>query len=250
MENSDFIDVSNELSTASYFTTVYNIRPKWWANYQFGGNQLYVSNSFENAGSSTGISPSMLYTVAVGEGLQYNWARRLYGDVTGAVNSFQYFGLDFFGSEAPNLIRKGYLRADFNEGDEYTSLGVGKRFESAQDIALGGTRVYPVNFKTIALGVEGFSASFHQRWDMSTGFGNKLGFSGTPTQDQNFFWSYVLFSAGTGGVARENFQKIGQWDFTTFKGFSYSDNPKEPISKAYQRYVTWRYIKLAGSFSK
>jgi len=105
------------------------------ATFPLSGGKLKVRDAITNASKQTGISPSLLYTSSMEEGMGFalskpqnaseayiNWEGKN-KDLASKyrVDGFYNYGLDRFGEQgvADNLIKKGYLPADFK--DKYTT---------------------------------------------------------------------------------------------------------------------------------
>lgn len=104
-----------------------------WGNYlnddlPFSGTN--VKQAVYSAANSTGVDPSLLFASSMEEGMSkdiddpqrtskaYNTAtdkKKLFDKEKYPVDGYQAFGLDTFSSQAPELIKKGYLPKDFNK---------------------------------------------------------------------------------------------------------------------------------------
>lgn len=250
----------------SYFKSVYGVRPYGWApNGEFGRDEVKIRkvvDLFEQQGAKHKIDPSILWTIAVGEGLITIY-KDMKNDFNIPVNSFQAFGIDFLGDEE-------YLRKMYNGGylkESYKSAGIAKtglkpifykdvfpqsgsfvnilEFNGSIPIrneAGGPKKIYPIWFKNMEQAVVGCTAVYARSYDLATKEASSLGWESL-NLNQNVYYAYYK--------VQYPYRKLTYYDNNSenFHNGSVDESFHVPI-KAYNRWVTWRYVMLSNYFSK
>ncbi|MDY0315825.1 MAG: hypothetical protein RBR32_12190 [Bacteroidales bacterium] len=232
--------------------------------YDILGNVLYndfdckkedVDAAFEEAGSLYGISPSLLYTYAAGEGLILLTGYDIENNVP--INSFNLLGLDFFGSEWHKYNLPSYFKSGGN-----TALGETPNFGTATHTTItqadgsplirneagGATKISPVYFKNFNIAIIGASGVYAAAYNKSVTSGQNQGWGELNENEKAFFGYYSIQYPNRElsyyGNASGNFLDNSiRYDLT-------STDPSDVPSKAYRRWVEWRYVKISGFFSK
>jgi RHS repeat-associated protein len=274
-ENTNTLDFGNGKQIDSYFQSVYGIIPhKWSPRGEFGSdaNRKRVVSAFEAAGTQTGLAPSFLFTIAMGEGLGYFYSVGVNNRFDVSISSYVAFGLDMFGSAVHNYKNNGTLPADFNsggtkkvrEGDELdlsSSFPPGSEYfdlrnpngsPRIRNESGGKMDIFPVTFKNIETGALGASAVYATAYRSASEKAIALGWENL-NENQSVYYSYFDVQAPNGELDRygndsANFLN-GSVKFDLRNAGSGKDS-NYVHTKAYDRWVSWRYVRLSGYFTR
>lgn len=272
--DSEELDFSNKNQINTYFKSVYlTYLFKWSIRGEFGNatNRNKVIAAFEKAGKKYNIPPSILYTYAVGEGMNAVCSNGSKTNLNAQIDSFEGFGLDFFEKQIITLKSKGYLDASYNSAgtavDSLTNFKLPKPFNGEYAIiryADGSTRkrsenadkgkvvnVYPVLFKNIETAIEGASAVYANAYDYTAKSANNVGW-GSLTLNQQVFFGYIKIqkTSEKGNAEINRYRNKPDANFLDEDYTSTFDDGKKIRNKCYHRWVAWRYILLGKHFSK
>jgi hypothetical protein len=195
----------------------------------------------EDAAKFTGLTPSFLYTIAIGEGLGL-WIKDKYDPVTphkvriqDSINGFDHLGVDHFYADFART--KKYLPIDYNAGDEFSlSVNMNEQLNTVQS----------AEFKDLKSGVQALAATLALRKTTFLNHCNTLNYIknlGKPTTDQLHFWIYVYFQGE--GRARKY--------LTSNAGYNFSAMPLSNMTQirklALERVAAWKYVQSKKLFS-
>ncbi len=270
----DELDFDNKKQIDSYFKNVYlTYLFKWSIRGEFGNeaNRKKVIAAFEKAGARYNIPPSVLYTYAVGEGMNAVCSNGTSTDLNATIDSFSAFGLDFFEKQMISLRNKGYLDAAYNSAGtaidapsgftlpspfngEYAIIrypnGTTRiRSESADKGNI--TNVYPVLFKNMETAIEGACAVYANAFDYAAKSAQNIGW-GKLTLNQQVFFAYIKIqkTSEAGNAEINRYRNKPDANFLDSKYTSSFDDGTMISNKCYHRWVAWRYILLGKHFSK
>ncbi|MEM6271234.1 MAG: hypothetical protein AAF998_17485 [Bacteroidota bacterium] len=277
-EESGVLNFDDKIQIQTYFSSVYGVEPFGWAprnEFRNEENRRRVIDAFENAAQQNGTPPSFLYTIACGEGLLFYYNKEEFDQAEEqnpgitfklSVDSFFALGLDFFGDNVarykkngtlPRNFRSGgtksvprnrlFLSTDFPAGTHYFDLRNPDGSPRQRNESGGVVEIYPVMFRDIESAAMGASAVYATAYLEAQRKATDLKW-GSLTENQQVFYSYFgvqhpYKSLDHYGNASANFLD-GSVRYRKVKG-----SPHVP-SKAYLRWVTWRYIKISGYFSR
>jgi hypothetical protein len=239
-------DRSKDSVYASVMEQKYGVRPRHLFGFINGPDEkMLVDAIYKNSGD--GISPEFLCSVAFGEGLNYYHEAGFRG--AEKVNGFSYLGLDNFSDDISRLKAKGYLPANFNEGDEYT---VSEEVLPASESGAGKT-VRSAEFKDINTAMMALKATLAHRSDVFLNDAERiLGETAATkiTDDEKDYWTYYYFNAGEGNgenrLRNAGTVAINKWKGSTQgEGNGYSTNPH---SNSLVRVATTEYLKNSKVF--
>lgn len=212
-----------------------------WGGYADDKREKKLVKIIEDSAKFTGLSPSFLYTIAVGEGLGL-WVNRKYDAVVpyevriqDSINGFDYLGVDHFDADF-NRTKK-YLPKNYNLGDEYTS---------STHINEHGNAVQSGNFKNLKAGIQALAASIALRKNIFLSHCKSLNYiknHGNPNVDQIAFWVYVYFQGE--GRAKKYLESNGSYDYSKVA----PSNMAQIRKLALERVAAWKYIQSKKIFS-
>lgn len=184
------------------------------------------------------IFPSLLYTIAAGEGLIL-WIDSNYDPspphnvmINNRINGFNYLGTDDFGGDFARY--QPFLPSSYNEGDEFDI------YYATNEL---GQQVVSADFKNLESGLLGIGAVIAHRKNKFISDASDLGYI-NPNIDQTVFWTYVYFQGE--GRAKSYLTANNGFDFTKQS----PANMREIRRLALERLATWRYIKTKNILSK
>lgn len=183
------------------------------------------------------IFPTLLYTIAAGEGLIL-WIDANYDPtppnnvmINNRINGFNYLGTDDFGGDFSRY--QPFLPTTYNEGDEFDI------YNATNEL---GQPVISADFKNLESGLLGIGAVIAHRKNKFLTDATGLGYS-NPNIDQIVFWTYIYFQ----GEGRGKNYLIAN------KGFDFAKeaplNMRDIRRLALERLATWRYIKISNLLS-
>lgn len=212
-----------------------------WSGYANDKREKKVVNIVEDAAKFAGLSPSFLYTIAIGEGLGL-WVARKYDAVVpyevrvqDSIDGFSYLGVDHFDADF-NRTKK-YLPKNFNIGDEYTATS---------NINEHGNTVQSGNFKNLKSGIQGLAATIALRKNVFLSHCKSLGYiktDGKPNADQIAFWIYVYFQGE--GRAKKYLESNGGYDYSK----AAPSNMAQIRKLALERVAAWKYVQSKKIFT-
>ncbi len=212
----------------------YGVEPKRWQGWADEETERPLVTLFEKHAIKTGLSASMLYTFAIGEGL-YQWidlhTKNGKTDFSGDVDGFLYLGTDFFCTDVTRLIAEGVLRKDFKQGTDYTC---------AERVNEQGKKVPYGVFKGLDRAVESFAASVALRKKLFERDAKSLKL-GAADGDQECFWIYAYYVDGEGD-AKAHLEKTGL-DFQKSKRTDIKE-------RSLLRVSSWRYVQKFSIFKE
>ncbi|MDO6761525.1 hypothetical protein Q4566_15035 [Tamlana sp. 2_MG-2023] len=273
-DDSEELDFSDKKQIDSYFNSVYlTYLFKWSIRGEFGNekNRKRIIAAFEKAGNKYNIPPSVLYTYAVGEGMNATCSQGSSTNLDAKVDSFIAFGLDFFEKQVVTLRNKGYLDNTFNSAGtivkETNGFTIPTPFNGKYAITRfpdGSTRtrsedadnekiinVYPVIFKNMDAAIEGACAIYANAFDYTAKSAQNIGW-GKLTLNQQVFFGYIKIqkTSEQGNAEINRYRKKSNANFLD-EDYTDSDNDLNLIkNKCYHRWVAWRYILLGKHFTK
>jgi len=221
----------------------YGVRPRNLFGYLDGPKHIALAKAITEH-SSENISPELLYTVMMLEGLNHyfddNGKKAREG--TARVSGFDHAGLDDFGSDAGKLKSDGYLREDFDKGDEYT---VTKRVNEHNEVKK------TANFSDLDSATEAASAELSWRRDVFLQDADSIlgeDQASELTPEEIDYWTYIYFNSGIGSgrkrLKKRKSAKIKKWKGDPEgEGQGYSDNAH---SNALVRLATLEYLRCTG----
>lgn len=218
----------------------YGIEPNGWLGFADEPNEKNIVQLIERvADKFPDLSPSIIYTIAIGEGLNlYIQDNKTPSkvDVNRLVDSFEYLGLDFAAKELKEKRIKKLLPIDFKEGKDFFPDTPYIRMEPPGDPKKWIT-VYPAIFNNLESALTGFAAILNSRMNLFLEDVAKLGYS-EPGEDERLYWTYFYFQ--NIALGKSSLKKNGSTIF--YKN-------KTPISKlSEERVVTWRFVKINRLF--
>ncbi len=209
-----------------------------WTGYINDSREANVRQLLENTCITIpSIFPTLLYTIAAGEGLIL-WIDANYDPtppnnvmIDNSINGFTYLGTDDFGGDFSRY--QPFLPSTYNEGDKFDI------YNATNEL---GQPVVSADFKNLEAGLLGIGAVIAHRKNKFLTDASDLGFS-SPNIDQIVFWTYVYFQ----GEGR------GKNYLITNKGFDFTkespSNMREIRRLALERLATWRYIQISNLLS-
>lgn len=220
----------------------YNVLPKAYGGYANDAKEQPIVDIMEAVASRLNVTPSYLFTIAVGEGLgpnhldfDYNFKNnKLITDRE--VDGFQTLGLDFFSSPLEYPRFKKYLPNDYNIHDEYEPYHVRRNEKNGPEI------VPSAKFKDMESAIEGIGAIVAHRKQLFETHYKAFGYT-SPTDDQIAYWTYVYYQ-GEGDAKRELKNNAG-FDFMNGNGTSI----KQVHNLSLERVASWRYLLTYNIFS-
>lgn len=184
------------------------------------------------------ISPTLLYTIAAGEGLIL-WIDSNYDTnppynvlIQNTIDGFVYLGTDDFGSDF--FRYQQFLPDNYNEGDEFTTYNTTNEH---------GETVISANFKNLESGLLGIGSVIAHRKNKFITDALDLGYN-NPNIDQIVYWTYVYFQGE--GRAKTYLSSNKGFDYTK----SAPSNMRQVRKLALERLATWRYIKINNYFTQ
>lgn len=227
----------------TFLTEKYGKAPRQWTGYANEPRESEVVRIIELVAAFYAIQPSLLYTIAIGEGLN------LYIDanttstrvnVDQEVSSYQSLGMDFAAEQIPKL--KSLLPADYNKGDEYTEDTPFMRYEGG-----GPTEVKPVTFKNMESGLYALGALI--KFKQNTLLADAAGYGyGVPNEDQLMYWTYYYYqrpSATAYDGGPQTLQRTGSFNFIPKPNGA--QNATHQL--ALERIGSWHLIRMAKIFT-
>lgn len=250
--------------------TQYNTTTRSWHGYANDPHESAIVTIFEEVADTVDIKPSVLYTIAIGEGLgftyldydqfpdNYNTTVNEEGETVPTslktdklVDGFQSLGVDDFGSEASRY--SAYLPDDFNEGTLATRINPITRetityipeadaeFASRTYINELGENTQSAIFRDMRSAVEAFCATVAHRQATFIRHKNEFGY-GAPTEDQLIYWTYVYYQGE--GRARRYLEDSGNMDIMT------NEVAGQIANLARERVASWRFILTFNIFTE
>ena len=229
-------DLITQLKKDYGITKVYR-----WSGYANDPREKNVVKIMEDAAKFTGMIPSFLYTIAIGEGLGL-WIKDKYDPVTphnvrvqDSINGFNNLGVDHFYADFART--KKFLPNDYNVGDEF-SLSVNMNEQS--------NTVQSAEFKDLKSGVQALAATLALRKTTFLNHCTTLNYIkklGNPSSDQIHFWIYVYFQGE--GRAKKYLTANAGYDFSTTP----PANMTQIRKLALERVAAWKYVQSKKLFS-
>ena len=160
------------------------------------GSFYYAAGRASENKYGTRVSPLLVYTIGMGEGLvellnvyycDYNFDAYLE-----PISGFSRLGLDHFSDEIVALKSGGFLRNDFDEGDEYgLQVNLNEKYKN----------VNSAYFKNLHYGLEALAArvaysKYQFERDIKLLGIDKSSFS----EDEINYWTYYYFNTGAGSA--------------------------------------------------
>jgi hypothetical protein len=215
------------------------IRVYEWIGYIDDSREANVVQLLENTCEIIpSLFPSLLYTIAIGEGLNL-WIDNNYSPtpphnvmINNRINGFDYLGTDDFGSDFARY--RPFLPNTYNEGDEFVPYNA---------INEHNNPVISADFKNLESGLLGIGAVIAHRKNKFLSDALELNYDNEPNIDQIIFWTYVYFQGE--GRAKKYLQNNNDFDFS-----KNTQNMTQIRRLALERLATWRYIKTSNILSK
>ena len=208
-----------------------------WNGYVDDGREKPVVTIVEEVAKATGLVPSFLGTIAIGEGLGL-WIDRNYDPVPphlvrvdAPIDGFNNLGVDHFSADFARTRK--YLPNDFNEGDEFTTRrSVNEKMQVVSSAV----------FKNLKSGIQALGATLRLRRD---GFRRDTAARRyrTPTAEQEAFWMYVYFQGE--GRATRYLTANGSHDYAK----AAPAEMREVRRLALERAAAWKFIQSKKLFS-
>jgi len=228
----------------------YGVRPRNYFGYMGSPKETAVVKSVLNA-SNRQISPELLYTIAIGEGLNdyFHDGGKKARKGEARVSGFDHIGLDDFGSDVDTLKKEGFLRNDFDPGDEYAV----KTVTLPPGEVGAGTKKRSATFRDLPSAMEALGADLAWRRNkFSVDAEEVLGeVQAKKLTDQELdYWTYIYFNAGL-DKGKKRLEKTKSAAITKWKGdpegagVGYSTDAR---SNALVRMATMEYIRCTGVF--
>lgn len=203
------------------------------ATLPMSGNKVKVRDAITNAVKQTGLSPSLLYTSAMEEGLGFalskpndaseayvNWeAKNAKLASQYRIDGFYNYGLDRFGETgvADNLIKKGYLPADFKT-----------KFTPYDAVNEKKEKIKTAAFLSDQDALTAKAAMIKDTQDQLAAYSKKKGYNLTP--EQNDFFTLAGYNGGLGNMQKmidsynqKGYLKDNKFLDPSFKPASYGD---------------------------
>jgi len=157
-------------------------------------DQLTAKEMSEKAASKLGLDPALLYSSAMEEGMSGLWGsgKKLVdfsGDDKYPIDGFVNFGLDNFSDFFPQLVKKGYLPADFKA-----------HFNKAVRTNEKNQAVNSANFKTAEAALQAKAAVLRNVQDETESYAKKHGVNLSPAAKE--FFSLINYNAGEGTMQK------------------------------------------------
>ena len=228
-------------------SNIYGIQVLEWSGYIDDYREKNVLKVIENVCIlRTELIPSLLCTIALGEGLNL-WIVRNYSsvepynvDITKEIDGYVYLGVDYFIMEYDRY--KIYLPHDYRKDIDYTIVEVPNEH---------GVLLKTPIFKNLRLGIYALAAMLTQRLNKFLNDAKEFKY-GSPNEDQLFFWLYVYFQGE--GRAKAYLQKNGDLNFMkNIKNVKVGNiiyDMREVRKLSLQRLATWRYLRTKDLLSK
>ncbi|MCQ2959629.1 MAG: hypothetical protein MJ198_05500 [Bacteroidales bacterium] len=238
------LEAINNKEKISY---IYGIQVLEWSGYIDDYREKNVLKVIENVCIlRTELIPSLLCTIALGEGLNL-WIERNYSsvepynvDITKEIDGYVYLGVDYFFMEYDRY--KIYLPHDYRKDIDYTIVEVPNEH---------GVLLKTPIFKNLRLGIYALAAMLTQRLNKFLNDAKEFKY-GSPNEDQLFFWLYVYFQGE--GRAKAYLQKNGNLNFMkNIKNVKVGNiiyDMREVRKLSLQRLATWRYLRTKDLLSK
>lgn len=223
----------------------YGVRPRNLFGYLDGPRHIALAQAILDH-SDEDISPEFLYAVVMLEGLNayFNNGGKRAREGKKRVSGFEHIGLDDFGNDAGNLKENGYLRSDYDKGDEFA---VQSAVNEKGEVKKSAT------FSDLDVATEAASAELSWRRDMflqdaDSVLGEEEAAKMTPEEID--YWTYIYFNSGVAGgrkhLEKNKSAKIRKWKKgPEGEGSGYSANAR---SNALVRMATMEYLRCAGIF--
>jgi len=211
-----------------------------WNGYVDDGREKEVVKIMEDAAKSSGLIPSFLGTIAIGEGLGL-WIDSNYNPVpphevqTGkSIDGFNHLGVDHFTADFARTRK--YLPKDYNEGDEFTMRQTRNEKNELVSSAV---------FKDLKSGIQALGATIRLRRDAFRSHGATLKYAkpGQPTVEQEAFWIYVYFQGE--GRAQKYLKANGGYDYAKASPI----DMREVRRLSLERVAAWKFIQSKKIFS-
>ena len=218
-----------------------------WSGYADDPKEKPLADLIERIAKERNFIPSYLYTIAIGEGLGFNYVDILSNyspdpadpkekllRTDKPINGFQALGVDDFSDDFPRV--KKYLPSDYNEGDEFTKKTIRRK-------EWGKTIVNSAEFKDLESALYGFAAILAHRRDLFLKHAKEFKYVSI-TEDQQAYWTYIYFQGE--GRGRQYLKANLSADY----GKAAVSSMKEVKQKSLERLATWRYVQTKKIFSK
>lgn len=170
------------------------IDPMWFFGWFNDKRETRIIRGLIKASENSGFSPEFLTAFAFQEGINEFIEKKLYFNPDSELYADGVLGLLTFGDSVEELKRRGFVREDFNEGDEYVITRTGRS---------GGLKLSIPTFKNVDFALEGFAGVHKKTREDVINFiqdnSQRLDIENKPiSEDQLNYWTYYLNNCGPG----------------------------------------------------